>query len=107
MLVRFGGKEMKKAKSLQCELYDWLSSMECARIKKKCSIITFTNEMYEASVIFHDNNLIELSIEEKKTGEIPFTFILKHMRRKAPEIISRHFLIFLWIKSLRRKIWIP
>ena len=74
---------MKKAKSLQCELYDWLSSMECARIKKKCGIITFTNEMYEASVIFHDNNLIELSIEEKKTGEIPFYLHFEAYEKKS------------------------
>lgn len=74
---------MKKEKSLQCELYDWLSSMECARIEKKCGIIVFTNEMYEASVIFHDNNLIELSIEEKKTGEIPFYLHFEAYEKKS------------------------
>ena len=74
---------MKKEKSLQCELYDWLSSMERARIEKKCGIIVFTNEMYEASVIFHDNNLIELSIEEKKTGEIPFYLHFEAYEKKS------------------------
>lgn len=62
----------KKEKSLQCELYDWLASMKCARVKKKCGIISFTNEIYEALVVFHEDNLMELSIEDKKTGETPF-----------------------------------
>lgn len=62
----------KKEKSLQCEIYDWLASMKCARVKKKCGIISFTNDMYEALVVFHEDSLMELSIEDKKTGETPF-----------------------------------
>ncbi len=57
--------------------------MERARIEKKCGIIVFTNEMYEASVIFHDNNLIELSIEEKKTGEISFYLHFEAYEKKS------------------------
>ena len=62
----------RKEKSLQCEIYDWLASMKCARVKKKCGIISFTNEIYEALAVFHEDSLMELSIEDKKTGEIPF-----------------------------------
>lgn len=62
----------RKEKSLQCEIYDWLASMKNACIKKKCGIISFTNEIYEALVVFHEDSLMELSIEDKKTGDIPF-----------------------------------
>lgn len=62
----------KKEKSLQCEIYDRLASMKNACIKKKCGIISFTNDMYEALAVFHEDSLMELSIEDKKTGETPF-----------------------------------
>lgn len=62
----------RKERSLQCEIYDWLASMKSACVKKKCGIISFTNEVYEALVVFHEDGLMELSIEDKKTGEIPF-----------------------------------
>lgn len=62
----------RKEKSLQCEIYDWLASMKNARIKKKRGIISFTNDMYEALVVFHEDSLMELSIEDKKTGETLF-----------------------------------
>ena len=61
-----------KHKSLQCEIYDQLASMSCARIRKKCGIISFNNEVYEAFVVFHENSLMELSIKDKKTGDTPF-----------------------------------
>lgn len=62
----------RKEKSLQCELYDWLASMKNACVIKKCGVVSFTNEIYEALVIFHEDSLMELSIEDKKTGETPF-----------------------------------
>ncbi|MCI8515390.1 MAG: hypothetical protein HFG75_00680 [Hungatella sp.] len=65
------GKDGHK-KSLQCEIYDRLASMECARIRKPCGAISFCNEVYEAVVVFHENGLMELSIEDRNTGDIPF-----------------------------------
>ncbi len=62
----------KKQKSLQCEIYDQMASLKCACIRKKCGIISFCNDTYEALAAFHENSLMELSIEDKKTGETPF-----------------------------------
>lgn len=61
-----------KHKSLQCEIYSQLASMECARIRKRCGIISFCNEAYEASAVFHEGGVLELSIEDRRTGETPF-----------------------------------
>lgn len=80
-------KERKK-KSLQCEIYDWLASMECAQIRKKCGIISFSNDVYEALAVFHDNSLMELSIEDRKTGENQFYlhFEVKEMKSARDNI---------------------
>lgn len=59
-------------KSLQCEIYDRLASMRCARIRKPCGVISFCNEVYEAVAVFHENGLMELSVEDRDTGDIPF-----------------------------------
>lgn len=72
----------RKHKSLQCEIYNWLASMNCACIREKCGIISFSNEAYEAFVVFHENSLMELSIEDKKTGETPFYL---HFEAKDPQ----------------------
>lgn len=64
--------EKEEQKSLQCEIYKKMASMKCARIRKKCAIISFCNETYEAMAAFHENSLMELSIEDKKTGETLF-----------------------------------
>ena len=84
---------MKKRnhKSLQCEIYDWLASMDCARIKKKCGIISFCNEAYEALAVFHENSLMELSIEDKKTGEMPFYL---HFEARDPKTAKEHIQAF-------------
>ncbi len=55
---------MKKRKqmSLRCKIYEQLTSMKCACVRKKCGIISFCNETYEALAVFHEENLVELSI---------------------------------------------
>ena len=83
--------EERKQKSLQCEIYHRLASMNCARIRQKCGVISFTNEAYEALVIFHENSLMELSIEDRKTS--------------LPAAISRRFSNFLRPKTGRRNSW--
>ena len=80
-----------KHKSLQCEIYDQLASMSCARIRKKCGIISFTNEVYEAFVVFHENSLMELSIKEKKTGDTPFYL---HFEAREPRSARDNFQAF-------------
>lgn len=80
-----------KHKSLQCEIYDQLASMSCARIRKKCGIISFTNEVYEAFVVFHENSLMELSIKEKKTGDTPFYI---HFEAREPRSARDNFQAF-------------
>ena len=62
----------REQKSLQCEIYEQMASMKCAHVRKKCGIISFCNETYETLAVFHEDSLIELSIEDKKTGETPF-----------------------------------
>lgn len=62
----------REQKSLQCEIYEQMASMKCAHVRKKCGIISFCNETYEALAVFHEDSLIELSIEDKKTGGTPF-----------------------------------
>lgn len=81
----------RKHKSLQCEIYDWMASMDCAHIRKKCGIICFCNEAYEALVIFHEESLMELSIEDKKTGEIPFYL---HFEAKDPKTAKNNIQAF-------------
>lgn len=81
----------RKHKSLQCEIYDQLASMSCARIRKKCGVISFCNEAYDAFVIFHENSLMELSIEDKKTGETPFYL---HFEAREPKSAKENIQAF-------------
>lgn len=74
--------EEKEKKSLQCEIYDQLASMECARVRKKCGVISFCNEAYDALAVFHENNIMELFVEDRRTGETPFYL---HFEAKDPE----------------------
>ena len=83
--------EERKQKSLQCEIYHRLASMNCARIRQKCGVISFTNEAYEALVIFHENSLMELSIEDRKTGQIPFYL---HFEARDPQSAGSHIQAF-------------
>ncbi len=62
----------RKQKSLQCEIYEQMASMRCACVRKKCAMISFCNETYEALAVFHEDSLMELSVEDKKTGETLF-----------------------------------
>ncbi len=78
-------------KSLQCQIYHQLASMSCAHIRKKCGIISFCNEVYEASVIFHENSLMELSIEDKKTSETPFYL---HFEAREPKTARNNIQAF-------------
>lgn len=83
--------EKRKHQSLQCEIYHWLASMKCACVKKKCGIVSFCNELYKAQAVFHDNGLMELSVEDKKTGEIPFYL---HFEVKEMESTREHIEAF-------------
>lgn len=85
----------RKQQSLQCEIYDRLASMDCARIRKPCGVISFCNEAYEAFVSFHEDSLMELSIEDKKTGETPFYLHFEARDKKtACENIQAFFSFF-------------
>lgn len=57
---------------LQYQVYNWLSSMEGAHIKKQNREISFQNEFYEGIICFYENHILELSILDKETGEISF-----------------------------------
>ena len=84
----------REQKSLQCEIYEQMASMKCAHVRKKCGIISFCNETYEALAVFHEDSLIELSIEDKRQAELLSTFILKPLTLKLPETTWKRFLIF-------------
>jgi len=60
-----------------------MASLDNAHISKKCGIISFCNEAYEALVIFHENSVMELSIQDKKTGETPFYLHFEAMEPKT------------------------
>lgn len=62
----------KEQSLLTGEVYDWVASMECARIGEEPHHIYFDNGSRRGAVSFYEGYIIELSVEDEETGETPF-----------------------------------
>lgn len=53
-------------------MYKWVSAKENAQPCQNSCSVCFCNEKYHAKIEFYENNLIELSIQDKSNGESLF-----------------------------------
>lgn len=54
------------------EIYDWVASMKCAQIGKEPHHIYFNGGVRKGTVSFYEGYILELSVEDEETGEVPF-----------------------------------
>ena len=73
---------MAGKKCLKCEIFHELASMSHACVNKKAERISFCNDKYHATVAFHENCIVELTVTDKGTDEIPFYL---HFQMREPE----------------------
>ncbi len=62
----------KKQTLLTREIYDWVTSMECARVGKNPDHIYFYCKGRKGTISFYEGYIIELVVEDTGTGETPF-----------------------------------
>ena len=90
-------------KSLKCKIYHELASMKCAHVDNQAKKICFCNKDYHVTVAFHENCILELSVEDKETGGIPFYLHFQMKELETSQNNIRAFFDFFSKKKEQRE----
>lgn len=93
----------KKQRPLTKEIYHWVSSMRCAHVGENPNHIHFSSQNRRGTISFYEEYIIELSVEDRETGESLFYihFAIQDIQKTKDNI--RIFFRFLEGKDQRRE----